>query len=380
MAVTTRGAAFIALLKEMASDSRIVDELVEAARAESPDVARLPVAENRRHISMLLAAGLASFERRGDPSEGDFAEATRLGADRAGQGVPIGGLLAGVQAGRTRAMEIAIGRGRAAGIPDDVLLEVLLDLDRYTGALERHVIDGYHAAERELARSQGEARTRLVRRLLLGEQPAPAPDELARWGLRPDGRYHCVVSGATDPARLAAYRGVLGSVDSRVAGLVPLLPAPDATDPDVLVVVAPASPLPEIPAVYELCVTALRASGHLRGPHRLVDLAGATALAAQPKLAALLRADLLGALKPGDDFHRELAATALAYLDHGQRLDHTAAALHVHPNTVRYRLRRLFEITGMPSAAADPGERLTVLETLRCWWALHAWLSDSPVI
>ncbi|WP_344936460.1 helix-turn-helix domain-containing protein [Actinoplanes nipponensis] len=33
-------------------------------------------------------------------------------------------------------------------------------------------------------------------------------------------------------------------------------------------------------------------------------------------------------------------STAMAYLDHGQRLDHTAAALHVHPNTVRTGCRR----------------------------------------
>jgi hypothetical protein len=374
MAVTARSRTFLALLQEMAQDAGIVDELVEAARAQSPDVARLPAAENRRHISVLLAAGLESFERRGDPSARDFAEATRLGTERAAQCVPIGGLLTAVQAGRTRAMEIAIGRGRAAGIPDDVLLEVLLELDRYTGALERHVIDGYHAAERELARSHWEARTGMLRRLLLGQEPAPTADELARWGLRPDGRYHCVVSDATEPARLAAYRGVFGSIDTRQAGLAPRLPAPPATDPDLLVVVSPACALTEIPAVYELCVAALRAAGTLRGSRRLVDLAGETALAGQPLLAELLRADLLGALKPGDDFHRELVTTALAYLDHGQRLDHTAGALHVHPNTVRYRLRRLLEITGMPFPAVDPGDHLTVLETLRCWWALRAWL------
>jgi hypothetical protein len=116
MTVTQRSGTFLALLREMASDTRIVDELVEAARAQSPDVARLPAAENRRHIAVLLAAGLASFERR-DPSERDFAEATRLGADRAAQGIPIGGLLNGVQAGRTRALEIAIGRGRSPEYP-----------------------------------------------------------------------------------------------------------------------------------------------------------------------------------------------------------------------------------------------------------------------
>lgn len=80
---------------------------------------------------------------------------------------------------------------------------------------------------------------------------------------------------------------------------------------------------------------------------------------------------LLGALDPADDFHRDLVATALAYLDHGQRLDRTADAVHLHPNTVRYRLRRLQELTGLP-------DHPTVPETVRWWWALRSWPPASP--
>jgi hypothetical protein len=385
MVVKGRGDAFVAVLREMASDAGILDDLVEAARSNSPVVARLPVAENRRHISLLLAAGLSSFELLADPSERDFAEAARLGAERAAQGVPIGGLLCGVQAGRSRALEIAIARGRAAGIADEVLVEVLLDLDRYTGALERHVISGYHAAELELARSNWAARTRVLRGLLLGEEPETPPQELARLGLGADGRYHCVVSDVSDPARLrsverglAAHGGVFGTVNGLLTGIAPRLPASGTLDASVLVVSSPAAPLDQIRAMYELCVVALSAAGRSgqRGLRSVVDLAGETALAAQPLLARLLRVALLDALNPADDFHRELASTALSYLDHGQRLDHTAAALHVHPNTVRYRLRRLREITALTSIAAEPGERLTVLESVRLWWALRDWLGS----
>ncbi|HKS48928.1 MAG TPA: helix-turn-helix domain-containing protein [Amycolatopsis sp.] len=56
-------------------------------------------------------------------------------------------------------------------------------------------------------------------------------------------------------------------------------------------------------------------------------------------------------------------------MDHGRRLDHTATALHVRPNTVRYRLGRLAEIIGVPLNVTP-----TMLETLRWWWALHIWL------
>src|SRR5258707_15588785 len=116
-----------------AADRRIVEGVVAAAVSCAPEVGGLPGGENRRHIAGLLAAGLAAFERLADPSAHDFAEATRLGADRAAQGVPLGALLRGIQAGRTRAFEIAIDRGRAAGIPDEVLLEAALELDRYMG-------------------------------------------------------------------------------------------------------------------------------------------------------------------------------------------------------------------------------------------------------
>jgi hypothetical protein len=378
MILRERGTAFVTVLREMAADGAVLDELVEAARRQSPAVARLPVAESRRHIALLLAAGLESFERPGDPSERDFAEASRLGADRAAQGVPIGGLLCGVQAGRTRALEIAIARGKAAGIADDVLLDVLLDLDRYTAALERHVISGYHAAERELARSSWEARSRVLRRLLLGDGPPTPPDELARLGLGGTGRWHCVLSDATDTAALrtterslAAYGGVFGTIDARLTGLIPRLPPPGALASQALIVHSPAVALDEVRAMYGLCRLALGAAAGQRGVRSIVELAGETALAAQPLLGRLLRAQLLGALDPADDFHRELASTALSFLDHGQRLDQTAEALHVHPNTVRYRLRRLQEIGAV---TLEPSGRRTMLESLRMWWALRAWL------
>ena len=46
--------------------------------------------------------------------------------------------------------------------------------------------------------------------------------------------------------------------------------------------------------------------------------------------------------------------TVTAYFDHGGSIEGTARALFVHPNTVRYRLRRAAEVTGLsPSAPRD---------------------------
>ncbi|GIJ61422.1 helix-turn-helix domain-containing protein [Virgisporangium aurantiacum] len=369
------------LVRELRADPRVVDEVVAAARTAAPEIARLPDADTRRHVTVLLDAGLAVFERLAGAGEPDFGEAERLGADRAAQGIPLAALLCGVRAGRTRVFEIAIERGRAAGIPHDDLLTGALALERYAGAMERHLVDGYHAAERRLARDRADAAARLLRRLLLRERAGTDPDadELARFGLHPGARYHCLVYGDPDAERPPAHRcdGLLGAVEGRIAGLTPRPPGPAGADPATLLVFTPPVLLSEAADAYRLCVAAWLAAERFgrRGVHAVTDLAGETVLGGHPDLAGLLRDSLLDRLRPADAFHRELASTGLSYLDHGQRLDQTAAALHVHPNTVRYRLRRLHDLTGAP---ADADQRLTVLETLRWWWALHTWLTSLP--
>ncbi|TDB75611.1 helix-turn-helix domain-containing protein [Micromonospora sp. KC723] len=377
--VTTFGA----LLRGLVADPTAIEEVVGAARAYSPEVARLPPAEVRRQVTILLICGLTALEDRVDPGERDFAEARRLGADRAAQGISVAGLLRGVQAGRDRAVELVIRHGRTAGIPDEVLLDGLVTIGRYAAALERALVDGHRHAERDLARAGQEPRTRLVRRLLLGGPVPPTTEELTRFGLRAEGSYHCLVADGGDPVRthalarrLARHGAVVGTVEDRLAGLAPRLPPADRLDPAVLLVTAPAGPLDRMPQMYGLCLAALRVAARhgRRGLRDVTDLATETALAAQPALAALLGTTLLAALDPADGFHRELASTALTWLDHGQRLDQAATVLHVHPNTVRYRLRRLRELTGFPASSTGEGAGgWPALEVLRWWWALRSW-------
>jgi hypothetical protein len=362
-----------AVLRALAANPELVEQVVTAARDASPEVARLPEAENRRHIAVMVAAAIAAVEHPGEPGDEVFAAAEALGADRAAQGIPIEGLLRGVHAGRIRAVDIAVERARAQRVPPEAMLDALVRFTRYAGALERHVISGHHRAELELSRTARDAHTHVLRRLLHGEAAELAEEELTRAGLRRDGRYHCVLSDVCDPVRarslehrLAGHGGVFGLVEGRLAGLSPRVPTIAA--PDELVVVAPATPLHEVRTRYDLCLTAVLAAGDRRGVHHLADLAGETALAAQPVLADLLAEEYLGALNRTDPFHRQVVCTGLAYLDHGQRLDQAAEALHVHPNTVRYRLGKLAELTGAPPAPT------TVLHTLRWWWALHTWL------
>jgi DNA-binding PucR family transcriptional regulator len=58
-----------------------------------------------------------------------------------------------------------------------------------------------------------------------------------------------------------------------------------------------------------------------------------------------------------------LAETLRAYLDGFGDVAATAAGLHVHPNTVRYRVRRVEEILG--TSLTDPEVRLLLSLSLR---------------
>jgi DNA-binding PucR family transcriptional regulator len=59
----------------------------------------------------------------------------------------------------------------------------------------------------------------------------------------------------------------------------------------------------------------------------------------------------------------DFVATLRAWLDHMGDVSAAAEALHVHTNTLRYRVRRLAEIGGMD--LTDPEERLSAQLQLR---------------
>ncbi|MEU5849346.1 PucR family transcriptional regulator [Saccharopolyspora shandongensis] len=63
------------------------------------------------------------------------------------------------------------------------------------------------------------------------------------------------------------------------------------------------------------------------------------------------------------DHHSQLVATLSAYLDAFGDVARTAQAMHVHPNTLRYRLRRITEVSGLD--LSNPDVRLAVGLQLR---------------
>ncbi|MFT4110863.1 PucR family transcriptional regulator, partial [Propionicimonas sp.] len=61
---------------------------------------------------------------------------------------------------------------------------------------------------------------------------------------------------------------------------------------------------------------------------------------------------------------RDLADTLASFFDSGGSIEATARAQYVHPNTVRYRLRRIHELTGYSPLDPRDGYALRLALTL----------------
>lgn len=363
------------IIEGMRADPGTLEGVVEAARAQSPRVAALPRDEMRHRVAPVLAAVSAAFI---DGTGPDVRAADQLAADRAMQGIPLAALLDGFQAGRLYVLRKVIEQGHARGVPTDQLMEVLIELDGYANKMQNQLIHSYRETELSLARTADAVRFEALRRLLHDGPASCAADA----GLNPAQRYHCVATGLSDPGRarraelgLIAAGGIAGMVDGYLCVVTPCPPDVGSVR-EYLAVIAPKTRPDRLARTYQECRQAREAGSRrgLLGLRTVTELAPAVLLDSQPDLARLLADDLLARLDPASDLHRQLARTALAYLAHGGRADRTAAALHLHPNTVKHRLRRLSALTSF-ARPAHPGEAFA--HGLRWWWALHTWLDQS---
>ncbi|MGC0365576.1 hypothetical protein ABH922_003560 [Rhodococcus sp. 27YEA15] len=83
-------------------------------------------------------------------------------------------------------------------------------------------------------------------------------------------------------------------------------------------------------------------------------LASVLALHAADIVGGLAHTTPLAALRRHDIQHgSDLVATAQAFLDHGGDVAHSSAALHVHPNTLRNRIRRCKQMCDVDLGDAD---------------------------
>ncbi|MEA2279551.1 MAG: hypothetical protein QOK21_158 [Solirubrobacteraceae bacterium] len=355
-------------------------EIVAAIRAGVPAYGRPLEGEFGRGLRDGVAAALRQFVGLIGGIEQPPLDRTlyrELGRNEFRAGRTLDGLLAAYRLGARVAWRRAAGRARAAGHDAETLALLAESVFAYIDELSAASAEGYAAEQAAGVHEVERARQALL--AMLVRHPAADADAVAQ---------AASAAGWALPERLAALAW------EPDAPRAPLLP-PDALRGragDVVVAFVPDPDAPgrraQLAAAFEPERSVLgpvlgwRAAGlSARRARQVLALAGqgvidarglldasdhlATLLVhAEPGLASELAATRLAPLAalPGGGPER-MATTLRAWLDHHGNVPATARALAIHPQTVRYRLRRLRSLLG--DSLDDPSARFELSLALR---------------
>ena len=249
----------------------------------------------------------------------------------------------------------------------------------YIDELSADSVEGYAQAQRE-QEGERQRRRRGLLALLLRDPPAEEGEvrgaaQAAGWRLARSAAPLAVAEADLAPVgRRLSADALVGSVDGVGCALVSGAASPSratelrrATE-SVTSALGPAVPRRELGSAWTLAKAALRAAegGALAGPGPILaedhlaellifDSAGLADRLAERRLAPL--ADLTPAART------RMEETALAFVQHGGNAAAMARALHLHPQTIRYRLGRLRELFG--DDLGDPDARFELELALR---------------
>src|SRR5690242_4640213 len=366
----------------------LAQEIIAAIGRDVPDYARPLEGPFGRALGVGVQRALARFvdaieaPGAGDGGAREIYVALGRGEMRAGRSLDA--LLSAYRIGARLAWERFVAAGEAAGHEPETLYRLASAIFAYIDGISAESVEGF-AQERAAAEGERQRRRRALARLL-------TRDDVVDEEVRDLARQ----AGWSRPARLAAL--VVGEVSgeepdadrvaSRVGGgtiavaegalTVAWVPDPQAPGRRAQLEAA----LDEAPAALGPPVTLERAPLSLaraRAAHALVldgHIDGGGLVLADEHLPELLlhsgdgslAADLaasalapLAELRPGA--RSRLRETLRAWLDHPGQVTRVAGDLHVHPQTVRYRVAQLRELFG--ERLDDPDARFELALALR---------------
>jgi hypothetical protein len=351
----------------------LADHAIAAVGAAVPEYEGQLDANVRRGVRQALEGFLEQMAG-GDPARLPGREVyVAFGRGEARAGRSLEALLAAYRAGAQVAWRELAATGDRIGLPPRTLYTLAEAIFAYIDELSAASAEGFAQQQSAAARELGERRRRLLE-LLLDEPAAKAAAveqaaAAADWEL--PGRLAAVAFASSEPDRVDRRlpAALVGSVDGSDWALVPdpsgpgrrteleraLRGAPAALGPSVGWRQAPHSA-----RRAALGLTLLRDEGFVVADERLLDLM----IAADRELAADLAHSALAPLEalPAGSSER-LRETLAAWLDAQGHARTAAETLHVHVQTLRYRLGRLREVFG--DALDDPQRRLELALALR---------------
>ena len=363
--------------------SALADEIIDEISAGVPDYRRPLGGSFGRNLRVGVEEALRQFlalvERPGSERGAGRDVYVNLGRGEVRAGRSLDALQAAYRVGARVAWRRLARAGERAGLAPQTMYALAAAICAYIDELSAEAVEGY---AREQAAAAGQLQ-RLRRRLaaLLIQEPFPDPAAVealaaeAAWRL-PDSLAAVALDGV-DSDRLAGRAALDWLVAPAPPAVCMLVPDPEAPGRAAEIAAAVGDARAAVgPAVQwrEAALSFARAESTLRlaaegtvpgdGPLLADDHAVELLLHGDRRLARDLAERALAPLEVLTAAARErLAATLLAWLEHQGRTDAVARALHVHPQTVRYRMARLRELFG--DALESPAQRFELELALR---------------
>ena len=365
----------------------LADEIVDELSHGVPDYARPlegPFGQALRHgVEEALGRFTTIVENPDADLDAGREVYVDLGRGEMRAGRSLDALLAAYRLGARVAWRRLAAAGERAGLSPRTLYALAEAIFAYIDELSADSIEGYAREQAAAAGALQRRRQRLA--ALLVQEPAPDPATVEAAGANAAWRLprelSVLVLDAEEPApaehadRLALRLGPEALVAHVAPHIVAILPAPAVRSELDSAVRGRAAALGPAVSWQEGAVSFARAREVLRlARDGGIEDGDALVMAESHKLSLLLGADrrlardvaetALAPLAGETELSRErLGSTLDAWLRHRGRTEAVARALHVHPQTVRYRLARLRELFG--SRLDDPDGRFELELALR---------------
>jgi hypothetical protein len=366
----------------------LVDRIGERIREEIPDFRRLPADRLGNAVRGTVGRALRALRDLRPPTPEELEGAAAVGRERAEQGLTVDAVLHAyrISIGAVWSRFGEVARERGADVSSVLAFSETLWL--WADAVMDIVASAHREVELERAREEQQRRDAFVLALLTGTiDAAELRRECATYGLDPEREYIPFRAraaahsggggngvGSTLPHRialaLAGDDGLVTALDHDLVGIAARAPV---SMPGVATGLGPPARLNNLPNAFALASRALQTALAFReeGTRSLADLSIRPAVLADEALGDAFEARYLEPLAELGRLGAELQTTLRTWFDEGMRVEDAARALHVHPNTLRHRLRRFEEATGANL------RRPTDLVEL--WWALERrrWRENS---
>jgi PucR C-terminal helix-turn-helix domain len=352
---------------------RLVQAVIEAVSAENAIYAAVLAAPEGIGIRLGIEQAIRSFLdaiERGEPPAGETSEMwRRLGEAEFQAGRGLETLRAAFRTGTRAAWRGAADIAAEAGVPAPIVISLAEAIFVFSDELAADVVEGYLRMQSDEAGERERRRRRLA--TLLVDPDGADPEavertaELARWPI--PRRLAVLALGSETPGPIVRSLDVEVLVGSDPVGAWLVLPDPGGPGRATALrraaagtvcalgpTVAPRDAARSLKWARRTLDLVKRGALPNTAPTHADDHLGTVMLLADGEMANAFASERLAPLDQLSAIERDrLLATLESWLAYQRHTPKIAAELHVHPQTVRYRVGRLRELLGERLASAD---------------------------